>query len=183
MTVEFKFARFIPLVLFAGLLFFLWRGIGHDPRQLPSALLNKAVPEFSLPRALHPEKQFTQADLKGQVSVLNVFATWCAMCRVEHATLLEMAKNTHVALFGLDYKDTQPAVRDWLQKGGNPYRKVGFDQKGLVAINLGVYGTPETFLIDAAGVIRYKHTGPITEHVYQTVLLPRILKLQEHFDA
>ncbi len=172
-----KLMLFIPLILFSVLCFFLWRGLSLDPRELPSPFINKPLPKFSLPELNHPDQQFSSTELHGHVSLLNVFASWCISCRVEHPVLMELRDRKAVLIYGLDYKDSRDPDIQWLNKSGNPYEKIGFDQTGNTAINLGVYGTPETFVIDKHGIIKYKYIGPITEDVWQSELQPEVEKL------
>lgn len=172
-----KLILFIPIILFLILCFFLWRGLSLNPRELPSPFINKPVPRFSLPELYHPDQKFNSAELQGHVSLLNVFASWCISCRVEHPVLMDLKSQKSVMIYGLDYKDSRNTVLKWLQKSGNPYQKIGFDEMGNTAINLGVYGTPETFVIDKQGIIRYKYIGPITEGVWQSELQPEVQKL------
>lgn len=158
---------------------FLWRGLSLDPHKLPSALLNKPVPSFRLTTLQNEYQFFTDKNLKGQVALLNVWASWCESCQEEHSTLLEIAHDNDVSLYGLDYKDTRAAAVTMLQQFGDPYKMVGFDGNGNVAIDWGVYGTPETFVIDKNGIIRYKYIGPLTDAVWVNELLPLIKDLQK----
>lgn len=173
-----KLILFIPIFLFSILCFFLWRGLSLNPRELPSPFINKPIPNFVLPELFHPDQQFSSTELRGHVTLLNVFASWCISCRVEHPVLLELKDQKAVLIYGLDYKDSRDAALKWLKKSGNPYEKIGFDNTGNTAINLGVYGTPETFVIDKAGIVRYKTIGPITEDVWQDELEPEVEKLK-----
>lgn len=168
----------LPIVVLAALIGFFWRGLYLNPRIVPSPLIGKPVPVFSLPRLHDPDSVFTQEQFHGQVALLNVWATWCVACRDEHATLLHFAQQGVVPVYGLDYKDDRRSALDWLAKDGNPYAAVAFDASGDVAINWGVYGAPETFLIDSHGVIRYKYIGPLTPDIIDKELLPRIAALR-----
>jgi cytochrome c biogenesis protein CcmG, thiol:disulfide interchange protein DsbE len=168
--------RLTPLVLFIGISIFLFIGLGNDPKKLPSALLDKHIPEFSLNGLQKNSPVFTQNTLKGDISLLNVWATWCFACRDDHQFLMELAE-TGFPIYGLDYKDNKRGAIAWLDAYGNPYKAVGFDKKGKVAINLGVYGTPETFLIDKHGVIRYRHVGILNKRAWQDKFLPIIKQL------
>jgi cytochrome c biogenesis protein CcmG/thiol:disulfide interchange protein DsbE len=132
-----------------------------------------------LPALKKPKQTLTRADFKGHVSLLNVWATWCFACREEHQTLLKFAKRGVVPIYGLDYKDKRNAALAWLKQAGDPYRAIAFDRTGNVAMNWGVYGAPETFLVDANGIIRYKHIGPLTAKSIRQELLPRIRKLKQ----
>ena len=153
-------------------------GLKLDPREVPSPLVNKPAPDFRLPRLDHPETPFAKADLDGKVTLLNVWASWCGGCRAEHPVLLELAARGDVHLVGLDYKDQRADAMGWLARHGNPYSVVAFDGDGRTGIDYGVYGVPETFVIDRHGVIRYKHTGPLTEEAVRDTLLPLLETLR-----
>lgn len=168
----------LPALVLAALIGFFWRGLYLNPRILPSPLIGKPVPQFSLPRLRDPQQTFTQQEFAGQVALLNVWASWCAACRDEHETLLTLARENVVPIYGLDYKDDRQSALAWLKREGDPYRAVAFDARGDVAINWGVYGAPETFLIDRHGVIRYKYIGPLTPEAVRSDLLPRIAALR-----
>ena len=172
----FKFI--LPLVLFLGVVIFLGLGLNRDPRLVPSPLINKPLPAFELPRLRQADKLFTTENIKGQISLLNVWATWCAACRIEHPLLVKLAKKDNISIYGLNYKDDRAAAIEWLTELGDPYITNGFDVNGRVAIDLGVYGAPETFLIDSNGNIVYKHVGPITQQVWNNIITPKILQLQ-----
>lgn len=172
--------RFIaPLVLFLVLVGFLAIGLKLDPREVPSPFIGKPAPTFSLPQLADARQTLSAADFKGHVSLLNVWASWCVSCRQEHPLLLELSKQHIVPIIGLNYKDQREDGLGWLQQYGNPYTANAFDADGRVGIDYGVYGVPETFVIDQHGVIRHKHTGPITPQAWQQTLLPLILKLQQ----
>ncbi len=172
-----KFTLFIPIILFIIVCFFLWRGLSLNPRELPSPFINKPIPQFTLPELYHPDQNFSSTELRGHVTLLNIFASWCISCRVEHAQLMALKNQRAVLIYGLDYKDSPNDVLKWLNKSGNPYERIGFDQIGNTAINLGVYGTPETFVIDKLGIVRYKYIGPITKDVWESELQPEVEKL------
>ena len=161
---------FLPLFLFAVLALFLFRGLSLDPTEMPSALIDRPMPAFSLPE-LASGKVLTGEDVAGQVSLLNVWATWCVSCRVEHPYLQQLA-DSGVMILGLNYKDEDAAALRWLQELGNPYQFNIADRQGTLALDLGVYGAPETYLLDAEGVIRYRHVGVVDERVWQTILQP-----------
>ncbi len=168
----------IPLAVFVVLLGFLGVGLTLNPREVPSPLIDKAAPAFSLTQLHEADKTLTPADLKGKVWLLNVWASWCVSCRQEHPLLVELGKANVVPIYGLNYKDQRPDALKWLDQFGNPYTASIVDADGKVGIDYGVYGVPETFLIDKEGVIRYKQIGPITPQVLQEKLLPMIRNLQ-----
>ncbi len=157
---------FIPLALFVVLGLFLWKGLSLDPRELPSALLNKPFPAFQLFALSEPEKTLTNADLIGQPLLVNVWATWCPACRQEHKQLLAIAAEAKVAVIGLNYKDDRNAALSWLQQLGDPYKFNIYDEKGMLGLDLGVYGAPETYLLDAQGIIRHRHVGVVTAETW-----------------
>ena len=172
--------RFIaPLIVFVILVGFLAVGLKLDPREVPSPFIGKPAPAFNLPQLAEPDKTFGNADLKGQVSLFNVWASWCVSCRQEHPLLMELSKEGIVPIYGLNYKDQREDGLATLKRSGNPYTVSAFDTDGKVGIDWGVYGVPETFVIDKQGVIRHKHTGPITPEAWQKTLLPLIMKLQQ----
>jgi cytochrome c biogenesis protein CcmG/thiol:disulfide interchange protein DsbE len=154
----------------------LFQGLYMDPTKVPSPLIDHPAPQFRLPELADPTRTVATEDLKKQVSLLNVWATWCVSCRHEHPLLMQLARQ--VPIFGLDYKDERPDARAWLQRFGNPSVANAFDADGRVGIDWGVYGTPETFIIDQAGQIRYKHIGPITAQDAQEIILPWVQKLR-----
>ncbi len=158
---------FIPLVLFIILGGFLWKGLSIDPRELPSALLDKPFPEFTLPALQTPERTLSKQDFIGQPVLINVWATWCPSCRQEHEQLLAIAATSEIPVIGLNYKDERDAAINWLQQLGNPYQFNIFDEQGMLGLDLGVYGAPETYLLDAQGIIRHRHVGVVTEVVWQ----------------
>ena len=170
--------RVIPLFLFALLVIFFWRGLSLDPQHLPSVKMGKSLPTFELPTLgdNHSEK-FTSTNMKGRVVLLNVWASWCAACTEEQVFLMELARQG-VVIYGLNYKDSMNDAKHWLSEWGNPYKMTGSDLRGQVAIDLGVYGAPETFLIDKAGVIQYRHAGILTEEVWRQEFLPRMTQLE-----
>lgn len=172
-----KIRYLLPLLLFLLIAYVLWRGLQLHPGQIPSPLINKPAPAFELPALLTPGHLNTQIFI-GKVSLLNVWATWCYACAQEHDDLLKIANSHDVILFGLDYKDDSTAAKNWLRDHGNPYQAVAFDVNGDTAIDWGVYGAPETFVIDKKGIIRYKQIGPITPEIWEHELKPLITKLQ-----
>ncbi len=166
----------IPAVLFAALvgLFVVGLNPQRDIHALPSPLIGKPAPQFTLTDVLDASHQVSNSPLQGQVYVFNVWATWCAGCRQEHETLLAIAKQNVVPIVGLDWNDDRHKATSWLKQLGNPYNQVAFDNEGRVAIDWGVYGAPETFLIDAQGHIIFKHIAPLTMEIWQQEFLPRI---------
>ena len=169
----------LPLGVFIVLCAFLLVGLWRDPREVPSPLIGKPAPAFTLAQLHEPAKSFGPADLKGQVWLLNVWASWCVSCRDEHPLLVELAKSKLVPIVGLDYKDESAAGKRWLEQNGDPYTVSVVDRDGRVGIDWGVYGVPETFVVDKAGVIRYKQIGPITVEALQTRIMPLIRELQK----
>jgi len=166
----------IPLVLFIAIVGFLWKGLQSDPHQLSSALINKPVAEFSYPSLLNGKKILTQKQFLGHVSLLNIWATWCISCHAEHPVLMDIARSKEVVIYGLDYKDDSTAAKQWLKKYGNPYEDVIADEKGTLAIDFGAYGTPETFVIDGKGIVRYKYVGPISPDAWKDKIEPEVKK-------
>jgi cytochrome c biogenesis protein CcmG, thiol:disulfide interchange protein DsbE len=167
----------IPLGVFAALVALLAVGLTLNPRELPSPLVGRTAPHFELPLLLEPDRTFSPADMKGKVWLLNVWASWCVSCRQEHAVLEALAKTGAVPLYGLNYKDTREDGRAYLRQLGNPFALVAFDPQGRVGIDYGVYGTPETYVIDKSGVIRYKRVGPLTPELVQNTILPLVHEL------
>jgi len=167
----------VPLALFLVLAGFLGYGLQLNPREVPSPLVDKPAPEFRLATLAAPDTALGAADMRGEVWLLNVWASWCVSCREEHPVLMELARDKVVPLVGLNYKDTRPEAIAWLEAHGDPYTASVVDADGRVGIDYGVYGVPETFLIDRQGVIRYKHIGPVTPEAVRDVLLPKIAEL------
>lgn len=167
----------LPLIAFAVLVVFLAIGLTRDPRDVPSPLIGKPAPGFTLRQLNDPTKNVSSADMKGRVWLLNVWASWCVSCREEHPVLVEFSKSGRVPIIGLDYKDQDADGRAWLASLGNPYTAVAVDADGRVGIDYGVYGVPETYVIDKQGIIRMKHTGPVTPDVLDKKILPLIESL------
>lgn len=167
----------VPLGMFFVLVGFLAVGLNLNPREVPSPLIDKPAPAFALPRLHEPEKSIARDDLRGKVWLLNVWASWCVSCRQEHPVLIDLAKSKAVPIYGLNYKDQREAGLKWLAEHGDPYVLSAFDHDGRVGIDYGVYGVPETFLVDKNGVIRYKHIGPVTPEAVQNVILPKVKEL------
>ncbi len=158
---------FIPLLLFIVLGLFLWKGLSIDPRELPTALLNKPFPEFKIAALSDSEKILTKADFLGQPVLVNVWATWCPSCRQEHAQLMAIAAENKIPIIGLDYKDDSNSALVWLKQLGDPYLFNINDEQGKLGLDLGVYGAPETYLLDAQGIVRHRHVGVVTAEIWQ----------------
>jgi cytochrome c biogenesis protein CcmG, thiol:disulfide interchange protein DsbE len=174
-----RYVRFlVPLAIFALLVAFLFRGLSLDPKLVPSPLVGKPIPTFTLTRLDNPAVTISDADFRGKVTLLNVWATWCVSCRREHETLVELAKTGQVDIYGLNYKDNREAANRWLSQLGNPYVANAFDSDGRVGIDWGVYGAPETFVIDREGIIRHKHIGPLTIDIINDEILPLVARLK-----
>lgn len=173
----------IPIAVFAALGALLAFALvkmqsgSYSPRSIPSPLVGKPLPAFALPSLAEPNKTITNDTLRGQPYFLNVWASWCVACRAEHEVLIKMARAHGAPIIGLNYKDPRDDALDWLKRLGDPYKLSIADASGRFGIDLGVYGVPETFLIDAEGVIRYKHIGPITQETVELVLLPKYAEL------
>jgi len=175
-----KFLRWsLPLAIFLVVAGFLYVGLYRDPHEVPSPLIGKAAPAFSLAELHQPDRKLGTADMRGQVWLLNVWASWCVSCREEHPLLVALSKANVVPIIGLDYKDKSEDGLAWLASNGNPYTKSVVDLDGRVGINWGVYGVPETFVIDKTGIIRYKQIGPVTEDALKRKILPLVRELQK----
>ena len=166
-----------PLGIFIVLVVFLGVGLTLNPREVPSPLINKPAPPFELPQLHAQDKAFSQKDMAGKVWLLNVWASWCAQCRDEHPLLLELAKHNVVTIQGLNYKDKRDDALAWLKQFGDPYNLSISDSNGRVGIDYGVYGVPETYVIDKLGIIRFKQIGPVTPQVLNEKILPLIAQL------
>ena len=169
----------VPLALFGVLVGFLAVGLNRDPHEIPSPLVKKAAPVFKVPQLVAADKTFAPGDLKGQVWMLNVWASWCVACRVEHPLLVELSRSKTVTLIGLNYKDKRDDALKFLAQRGDPYNLSAVDIDGRIGIDYGVYGVPETFVIDKAGVIRHKQIGPITPEALEKTILPLINQLKK----
>jgi len=173
-----KSLRFlIPLASFVALAWFLYAGLSLNPREVPSPLIGKPAPAFALPRLDDPTQTVKREDLLGKVLVMNVWASWCAPCREEHPLVIALAKQRKVPVIGLNYKDRPGDARNWLERLGNPYAATLIDFDGKVGIDFGVYGVPETFVIDAQGLVRFKHVGALTPQVISQKLEPLLKEL------
>lgn len=167
----------VPLALFVAVVAFLAMGLQRDPSHVPSPLVGKPAPEFTLPSLKAPDRTVSRADLLGRVTLLNAWATWCVSCRQEHPLLVEIARNG-TAVYGLNYKDNRDDALRWLERLGDPYIASAYDPDGRVGIDFGVYGLPETFLLDAEGNVAYKHIGPLTPEVWEQKMLPIVRRLE-----
>lgn len=170
--------RWLPLALFVALAVLLGVGLGLNPREVPSPFIGKPAPAFRLPALGDDARLLTNADWQGRPWVLNVWASWCAPCRDEHALLVELVKEQpSLVLVGLNYKDDPRNADEWLRRLGNPYAATARDADGRASIDWGVYGVPETFVIDRAGIVRYKHVGPLTRAVWAGRIQPLLKQL------
>ena len=167
----------ITVAVFVGLVALLGYGLTLNPRDVPSPLIGKSAPQFQLPQLYDPQKTFANRDMMGKVWLLNVWASWCVACREEHPTLLQLSKTGEVPLYGLNYKDERKDGIPFLKQAGDPYVLSIYDVDGRLGIDFGVYGVPETFVIDKRGVIRYKQIGPITPDVLKGKILPMVAEL------
>ncbi|MDX1455564.1 MAG: DsbE family thiol:disulfide interchange protein [Gammaproteobacteria bacterium] len=173
-----NFRFVLPLVIVGLLGIVFWRGLFLNPTEVPSPLIGKPVPTFDLPGLYDESEGLSSADFEGEVSLLNVFGSWCPGCHEEHPLLMRFAATHDIPLHGLNWKDDRQAAITWLNRSGNPYTRIGYDLPGNVGIDWGVYGAPETFVVDARGIIRYKHIGPLTTAVIEQHLLPTIEELR-----
>jgi cytochrome c biogenesis protein CcmG/thiol:disulfide interchange protein DsbE len=173
-----KIKTLVPLLVFLVIAVFLGIGLTRDPRKLPSTMIGKPAPSFSVPQLITEDKQFSPTDMKGQVWLLNVWASWCTPCRVEHPILVEIERSKAVPIVGLNHKDKREDALKFLQQLGDPYVLTAVDREGLVSIDYGVYGVPETFVIDREGRVRHRHVGPITPEALQKEILPLIAQLK-----
>jgi len=167
---------FVPLVIFLVLAVLLGRGLMLDPNKMPSALIDQSVPEFNLPSLASEERILTRADVVGDVSLINVWGTWCPSCMHEHPYLMELA--SQIPIIGVNYKDVRADAEKWLVKLGNPYVMNVFDEMGTLGIDLGVFGAPETYVIDRQGMVRYKHVGVVDKRVWLERLKPVVDQLR-----
>ena len=169
----------VPLIIFIVVAAFLYRGLSLNPREVPSPFINKPAPDFSLQKLDNMSEQFSNKDMLGKVWLLNVWASWCVACRQEHPLLVQMARRGDVPIYGLNYKDTPTQARQWLQQHGNPYILSAVDYQGNVGIDYGVYGVPETFVIDKRGIIRHKIIGPISNGILGECVMPLVKILEQ----
>jgi cytochrome c biogenesis protein CcmG/thiol:disulfide interchange protein DsbE len=167
----------LPLGIFAALVVFLGIGLRLDPREIPSPFIGKQAPAFNVPQLNDENLMISPADMRGKVWMLNVWASWCVSCRQEHPVLMDFARQNVIPVVGLNYKDKREDGVGWLNQFGNPYLLSAYDRDGRIGIDYGVYGVPETFIIDKNGVIRMKHVGPLTRTVIDEKLIPLIKEL------
>jgi cytochrome c biogenesis protein CcmG, thiol:disulfide interchange protein DsbE len=172
-----KLLFLLPAALFAVLVIAFAMGLGHDPSLLPSALINRPAPQFDLPGLYDPQKGLARRDLNSGVTLVNFFASWCAPCREEQPALMALAREPGLTLDGIAYKDKPGDARRFLDDLGNPYRLIGVDRDGTTAINFGVYGVPETYIVDRIGHIRYRQVGPLSETDLDAKILPLIARI------
>jgi len=169
----------LPLLVFLGVGVAFLRGFDRDPREIPSALIDKPVPEFALPPLPGHKQGLSSADLKGDVQLVNVFASWCIPCKAEHPIVSRLAEREGLPVRAINYKDKAENALDWLARNGDPYASIGVDADGRASIDWGVYGVPESFLIDRQGRIRYKHVGPLTPEAVEQTILPLVKELRK----
>ena len=175
-----RMRRYIfPLLIFAVLVGFLTVGLRLNPREVPSPFIGKPAPSFSLSELHDPDKTFGPENMRGRVWLLNVWASWCVSCRQEHPVLMDLSKHGVVPIVGLDYKDDRDPAKRWLNEHGNPYVLSVWDRDGKIGIDYGVYGVPETFVIDKSGIVRMKHTGPVTKAVLAEKIIPLVKELND----
>ena len=165
---------YLPFALFVGLIAVFGIGLTLKPQELPSEFINEPVPQFEIANLFEDEPNVTSETLSGEFTLLNVFGSWCRTCIIEHPYLVQLKEETGIRIIGLDWLDTRPAALEWLDRLGNPYDIIGFDEHSEVAIGLGVTGAPETFLIDPEGIIRYKHVGEMNPQIWNEVFVPLI---------
>lgn len=170
--------RLLPLAVFAALVVLLGVGLTLNPRLVPSPLIEKPIPDFTLPRLRAPEQRLQRSDILGRVALVNAWATWCVGCREEHALLVEIAADANVPIYGINYKDQYKSALEWLDRFGDPYVANGYDAEGSVGIDFGVYGLPETFVVRADGTIAHKHIGPLTRRAWEEEIRPLLLRLR-----
>lgn len=173
-----KYRYLLPIGVFIALVVLFGRGLYLNPREIPSVLIDKAAPEFDLPTLRNPDKRFTRQTFVGQVSLYNVFASWCTACRQEHPLWMEFAREGQYPLYGFNYKDKREDALQWLAELGDPYTEIAYDFPGRSGIDWGVYGVPETFVLDRRGVIRYKQIGPIDRRILDQKIRPLLDQLQ-----
>lgn len=176
-----KLIRFLPLILFVSLGVVLYRGLSLNPTELPSALIGKAFPEFSLATVNNAERMVSKSDFKSGIKLVNVWGTWCPSCRYEHSYLLSLSKTDRFTLYGLNYDDQRALAQQWLTELGDPYEFSVFDEFGKLSVDLGVYAAPETFVIDHKGIIRKRFAGPIDARVWRKEFEPLIIQIEQEY--
>lgn len=169
----------IPLILAVAVFVYFYEGLGRDASVVPSALINRPAPEFDLPPLKDDKPGLKTADLKGKVALVNVFASWCVPCRAEHPMIRRLAEEYGIPVYAINYKDKREDALKYLDELGDPYERIGFDSTGRVGIDWGVYGVPETYVIDRNGIIRFKHVGPLLERHIKDEILPLVEKLSK----
>lgn len=169
----------VPILLLAGLTLLFFYGLGKDPKLLSSALIGEPAPEFSLPALLVDDETISSDLIRDKVVLINFFASWCGPCRIEHPLLMRLAEEGELPIYGINYKDAKPDAMRWLNALGDPFEQIGVDRTGLTGIDWGVYGLPETFLVNQDGEIVFKHVGPLTPDVLETEIMPLVRGLQE----
>jgi cytochrome c biogenesis protein CcmG, thiol:disulfide interchange protein DsbE len=169
----------LPLIAVVILIPILILGLRSDPRALPSQFIGKPAPEFDLPTLEDPEKRVGSADLGGKIALVNIWATWCAGCRAEHGFLMQLSRQQVIPIYGINWRDNRPDALNWLAQLGDPYVASGFDEDGRVGIDWGVYGAPETFLINADGYVVFRYPGPLDQAVWEQEFAPRIAELKK----
>lgn len=170
--------RYLPFAIFVALLAAMAVGLRLNPREVPSPYIGKPAPSFALPQLQQPERMVSVEQMRGKVWLFNVWASWCAACRVEHPVLMGMAQSGNIQMVGLNYKDEREKGLQWLAQHGDPYQLSVYDPDGKVGLDYGVYGVPETFVIDKQGIVRLKHIGPLTEEFVRKTLLPLLEELE-----
>jgi cytochrome c biogenesis protein CcmG, thiol:disulfide interchange protein DsbE len=173
-----RFILFIPVVLFAAMALAFWLGLGRDPSVLPSALIDRPMPEFNLAPVREGDRPFAHDELAGRVALVNVFASWCGPCQYEHPTLMALARAHEVPIYGINWKESPAACRRYLAQAGDPFDRIGSDESGRFALELGVTGAPETFILDRHGRIRFKQVGPITPEIWNSTIAPILGQLE-----
>lgn len=168
-----------PIVLMAGLGVVFYIGLSKDPKLLPSALIGESAPQFELPALLVDDDEVSSASIEGKVVLINFFASWCGPCRIEHPLLMSIADAGEVPLYGINYKDAEVDAKRWLANFGDPFSEIGVDLDGRTGIDWGVYGLPETFLLNRQGQIVYKHVGPLSPEVFTTEIMPIVRELEK----
>lgn len=175
----YRYLLFLPIIVFAVVGFFAVKGLSIDQSVQPSHLIDKPIPAFKLASLPNMPPSYSPEDLKGQVTLINIFGSWCAACRLEHDMLMEIGASNIVPLYGINWADKPEQGAAWLERFGNPYHRVGNDESGRTILEFGVTGAPETFVIDKSGRIRYRHVGPLTRETWEKTLLPMVRDLQQ----